>query len=277
MDASSDVCRTAFASRFSTMRSTLAVSTVTMTLGVQTWTRRGRSISMSETTRPTSAPRSADSSFGLQDAPVQTVEVEQVPEQQIQLSRVGRQAPDELGLFVAIELDVLPLERERDPEHRRERGPQFVRHRVEERPAKLIERPQTLARLSLDVERQLELLPSVLALGDHRGHHEGGERDAGIEDLERRHLLEQLSCTKGPVPCSAAQIASRHDQRGRSPRPASPNRQAAQTSNGNTRYRTRRWLTKTAWLTHGRAGEQQESLRRPPPVHRVRKDGGAGG
>ena len=81
---------------------------------------------------------------GLDDASAQPIQVEQVRHEPVELPGVLGDAPREVAHLVLLELQVLARHRDGQPEDPRERRPEVVRHRLEERVLHLVDDAEPL-------------------------------------------------------------------------------------------------------------------------------------
>ena len=119
-------------------------------------------------------------SHRLHHSAVQSIQIEEVGEQPVELLGVGRDPADHVPLIVGRKFEVVAIERQREPEDRRQRRSQLVRHRVKERVLHLVQGPEPLRRFALAPQGALELVLGASSLGDV-------EHDA-LEDPSALHL-----------------------------------------------------------------------------------------
>ena len=187
------MCRAVFASRFSTIRSTLAPSAGTITGWMSVRSRASGIRSDSASDAPDDRADVGREQVRRHDAPGEPVEVEEVRDEPVELAGVAGDPPREVLRVVLLEVDVAALQRDREPEDRRQRRPEVVRDGLQERVLHLVERAQAPRRLALDLERAGELLLGLLALGDV-------EQEALPERGAPLELHEQRRCP-GPRRC----------------------------------------------------------------------------
>ena len=110
---------------------------------------------------------------GLDDPTLQPVEIEQIRQQSLELAGVRCDPAHEVERVLLRQLQLGLFERQRRAEDRRERGPEIVRHSLQERVLHVVQRAEALRGLALPPERFgiLALAPSqgllgALAFGD---------------------------------------------------------------------------------------------------------------
>ena len=196
--------------------------------------RRGRAA--------TSAPTSVDSSLGATMPRASRSRSSRLVTRRSSRRAFAGDAVRQVLRVVLVELDVAAFQGDREAEDRGERRAQVVRDRLQERVLHLVERPQALGGLALDVEGALELRLGFLALGD-----------VEQESLPVRGLARQLAPAwprPGPRrcgrPCRSSGIPSRRRSR---PPPVLLSASASSTRSRSSGWMIARHSVGSSWMS----------------------------
>ena len=160
--ASSGVCFAVFVSRLSTIRSTIARSAWIVSSGVSRSRRRCVASSELTTDSRTSAPTSSGRRTGRSTPPARRSRSSMSATRRSGPLGVRRDPASEVAGIVPVEVDLVPLERDGEPEDRGERRAQVVRDRLEEGVLQLVGLAQLVGGLPLRRQVGLERLRALL-------------------------------------------------------------------------------------------------------------------